>query len=231
MHLSSAIDRGHSSTSRIAGSHPTIHNSDLPEGFKNVEVQAMTLDDFVTKEKVLPDILKVDIEGAEYEFLLGAVETIRNTHPTFYIEFHSPYCATKCTELLVLEGYSTRVIHEEEDNRVMVRAAYTHSKSGTGVDIEKMRALNNEFLMLKAMTDSLAILNAELQIKVHRNAELLKENDTLKLEQKKVDELESTNRSLAKRVKDLESSWSWNLTRPLRKTRLLLSKLSRSAWQ
>lgn len=36
-----------------------------------------------------PDFIKVDIEGAEYDFLIGAEATIRTTMPILVVEFHS----------------------------------------------------------------------------------------------------------------------------------------------
>lgn len=226
MNLSEAIDVGHSSTSRIVGSHSTIRDSDLPEGFKNVEVQAKTLDSFVAEQNILPDILKVDIEGAEYEFLLGAVETIRKVHPTFYIELHSQYCAAKCTEFLILEGYSIKVIHEEEDGRIMVLAEHVH-ESSSGADVEKLRSFNDSFSILKNMSDSLATLNKEVQIKDSQILEINKENDKLRTENMRVSGPESVNEVLFKKIADIESSWSWKITKPLRKAMYALRAIKR----
>lgn len=226
MLLSKEIDNGYSSTSRLEGSHSTIRNSDLPDGFEMVEVEVKTLDTFVDEEKILPDMLKVDIEGAEYNFLLGSIDTIRKCHPTFYIEFHSEYCATKCTEFLVLEGYSIKVLHEEDDNRVMVLAEYTN-RSNRGTDVERLKILDATFSILKNMSDGLATLNNDVKNKGRQISELIEENKILVAEKNRADIAESANRALLKRLADIESSQSWIITKPLRNISHITKKMKK----
>lgn len=166
MLLSPHIDIGHSSTSRLKGSHATIQDDDLPAGFEEVEVEVKTLDVFVQEENIYPDIIKVDIEGAEYDFLLGSIDTIRSKHPLFYIELHSQYCAVKCSELLIFEGYSIEILNEEEDNRVIIRAEYSgkiQNRSINETNLLLMRDLTNTFSSAKAMLDVLISSNKDYQ--------------------------------------------------------------------
>ena len=216
MVLSSQIDTGYSSTSRLEGSHSTIRDVDLPEGFEEKQIEVKTLDAFVDTEKVLPDIIKVDIEGAEYDFLLGAIDTIRKVHPIFYIELHSQYCATKCTELLVLEGYSIVVLREEEDNRVMVLAEYTN-ESSRGANVKKMKFLDTNFSTLKNISESLMTLNKNVHTKDSQILELIEVNKTLVTEKERADAAESINKLLSERIISIESSRSWVITKPFRK--------------
>jgi FkbM family methyltransferase len=60
-----------------------------PEG--NIEVTVTTLDKLL-KEKPMrpPDIIKVDIEGAEVDFLKGAVDTLIAHRPLIFMAIHSP---------------------------------------------------------------------------------------------------------------------------------------------
>jgi FkbM family methyltransferase len=51
-------------------------------------VKAVTLDDFCEGLALRPDILKMDIEGAEYEALLGARRIISQHRPKLLIELH-----------------------------------------------------------------------------------------------------------------------------------------------
>lgn len=125
MTLSDEIDNGYSSTSRLNQSHPSLHNNQLPLGFKEVTVEVSTLDDFVKQKHLIPDIIKVDIEGAEYDFLVGSWKTIEKYKPNFYIEMHSEFCALKCTEFLINLGYICEVLYEEDDNRIMVKSVYS----------------------------------------------------------------------------------------------------------
>ncbi|MCK0535511.1 MULTISPECIES: FkbM family methyltransferase [unclassified Anaerobiospirillum] len=47
----------------------------------NIEVDCIVLDDWIEKNKIKPDFLKYDIEGAELEALKGSVKTIQKYRP------------------------------------------------------------------------------------------------------------------------------------------------------
>ncbi len=67
-----------------SGDGSVIHE----RGSKHVPVQAITLDSFCASANIQPDILKMDVEGAEYDVLLGAQETISRCRPKLLIELH-----------------------------------------------------------------------------------------------------------------------------------------------
>jgi FkbM family methyltransferase len=54
-----------------------------------IQVRAIRLDDFVSDGIPTPQIIKVDVEGAALEILIGALETIRTSGPTLIIEIHT----------------------------------------------------------------------------------------------------------------------------------------------
>ncbi len=62
-------------------------------GAKNLlkeTINLFNLDDVIAEKKLpLPKVVKVDIEGHEYEFLLGALETIQSEKPVFILEFNT----------------------------------------------------------------------------------------------------------------------------------------------
>jgi FkbM family methyltransferase len=58
------------------------------EGAKQFRVPATTLDSFCCNTGFRPDFLKMDVEGAEYDVLLGAKETIARSRPKMLIELH-----------------------------------------------------------------------------------------------------------------------------------------------
>jgi len=217
MVLSSEIDKGYSSTSRLKGSHSTLRDSELPSGFEEVVVEVKTLDTFVRESQEVPDIIKVDIEGAEYDFLLGALETIRKHKPVLYIEIHSEYCAIRCFEILRSEGYSVTIINEELDNRIMIKAEYIDMKKmkKDSIEVRELQIQRNQdstFNLLRSITGfiepikkDLIILQNENQNLEKRNLELEEKNSTL---EKRNLELEEKNSTLEKRNLELEGEKS-----------------------
>lgn len=123
MLLSDNVDTGHSSTSQSVASHGTLTKEHLLSlGFYHQSVCLTTLDEFVRETGLVPHILKVDIEGAEHLFLTGAEATIRDHRPLIYMEVHSTFCAWVCSQKLQRLGYTLRLLLEENDGRIMIKA-------------------------------------------------------------------------------------------------------------
>ena len=54
-----------------------------------IQVRATRLDDFALGGMPAPQIIKVDVEGAALEVLMGALEIVRTSRPTLIIEVHT----------------------------------------------------------------------------------------------------------------------------------------------
>jgi len=54
----------------------------------SIQVQTISLDQFCQAKSVSPDFLKIDVEGAEFDVLMGGRETIGDCRPTMLIELH-----------------------------------------------------------------------------------------------------------------------------------------------
>jgi len=63
---------------------PSFHRVGVGEE----RVAAISLDDFFRDRGVMPDIVKIDVEGAEYSVLRGMEQLIRSAAPTIFIELH-----------------------------------------------------------------------------------------------------------------------------------------------
>jgi len=57
-------------------------------GAKQYHVDATSIDDFCKEGSLCLDVLKMDVEGAEYDVLLGASSTIKRCQPILLIELH-----------------------------------------------------------------------------------------------------------------------------------------------
>jgi len=54
----------------------------------DVTAQAISLDEFFAQRDAIPDVIKIDIQGAEMEALRGAETIIRNHLPIIFLEVH-----------------------------------------------------------------------------------------------------------------------------------------------
>lgn len=60
----------------------------IDKGVQQFRVRAISLDAFCEKFTVRPDVIKMDVEGAEYEVLRGAEQVIAQCRPKLLIELH-----------------------------------------------------------------------------------------------------------------------------------------------
>jgi FkbM family methyltransferase len=103
-----------SSTNKITAIHAAVCDKDQPISFLTPEdslrsgglfipgppeqtkkndwlklsVQGISLDTFCETNKLTPDLVKIDIEGAEYRALIGAKKILRTQHCRFLVEVH-----------------------------------------------------------------------------------------------------------------------------------------------
>ena len=78
---------------------------------EQIEVQVVTLDEIVQSEQILPpDIIKIDIEGAEFMMLQGAVDTISEYKPVILGEIHSKELMESVDQVLKHHAYSIEIL-------------------------------------------------------------------------------------------------------------------------
>lgn len=80
-------------------------------------VGAKNGDGFITIDRAardffIPNLIKLDIEGAEDSALEGASETLANHHPGLIIEVHGADKEANCIALLHSHGYEVQVINQ-----------------------------------------------------------------------------------------------------------------------
>lgn len=117
---------GGSSTGGFINEASTLWERDVyvdKIAFKEVSVPEDTIDNLVHAKTITPpDILKIDVEGAEQLVIAGALDTLRTHKPTIIVEFHSIYSAYTCMNQLHALSYTTTVLKRENDGRVMILA-------------------------------------------------------------------------------------------------------------
>jgi hypothetical protein len=83
----------------------------------------ISIDDY-SNDRPTPDIVKIDVEGHEYEILKGMSDTIENFHPTMYVEVHPELLAdlgdseSQTLQLLQDSDYELMFMRHRQDEVV-----------------------------------------------------------------------------------------------------------------
>jgi FkbM family methyltransferase len=72
----------------------------------SLRVKTVTLDGMVSRKEILPpDLMKIDIEGAEFECLQGASRVIQEYRPIIFLATHGKEVHSACSEALTKWNY------------------------------------------------------------------------------------------------------------------------------
>lgn len=124
-YFSKNVDKGGSSGSFIASAHTYYPKTDEHLSlFEKETVKTVDLDDIASLIglEIVPDIIKIDVEGAESSVLQGAVKMITCHRPLILMEIHSIYNMLKSDEFLRAAGYKVNLLREEPDGRCFIAA-------------------------------------------------------------------------------------------------------------
>jgi FkbM family methyltransferase len=87
-----------------------------------VEVRVVSVDNVVANGAPAPDVLKIDVEGAEVRVLEGARHTMQEHGPTIMVEAHGPKPAEGCRQILAECGYEVVQITPERRGSISLGA-------------------------------------------------------------------------------------------------------------
>ena len=95
--------------------HPSFRSTGSE--ISNVSQSTLTLDELVRANDLRPSFIKIDVEGAEYEVLLGAEKTLKEFHPILMTELHPDWLdknvgVEKIVKYLQGLGYSSKPIDD-----------------------------------------------------------------------------------------------------------------------
>ena len=62
---------------------------------EKTEIYCEKLDTYCQTNKIVPDLIKIDVEGHEYHVILGAIETIEKYRPLIIFEFIEQWWSEK----------------------------------------------------------------------------------------------------------------------------------------
>jgi hypothetical protein len=74
-----------------------------------IEVAIRKIDTLLNEQGFSPpDVIKIDVEGAEVEVLNGAIHALTGFRPVVFLEAHSAALEHACSQLLRQAGYNVR---------------------------------------------------------------------------------------------------------------------------
>ena len=119
--ISRDIESGASSMSFLDGTTPAV-DPGIAGGWSKVVVPVRTADALVRERHMAPDIIKIDVEGAELLVLRGAEQIIRTSRPLLIVEAHSAKLTLEIQRWLQAQGYEVRALADLAPSRVLLSA-------------------------------------------------------------------------------------------------------------
>lgn len=106
--VDAAVSSTHNGSALFGGSSSSYQNK-LGSGAHSVAT--VTIDGLIAEGRPVPQIIKMDIEGAEQAALQGAVTTLSRVRPKILVAVHSEDLKEACRVILQTEGYRVEMLN------------------------------------------------------------------------------------------------------------------------
>lgn len=114
-HMSTA----ESSWGRTIGPYPSWWDQTQARGETTITVPGVALDDWIETTHIVPDLLKIDIEGAELDALLGGARLFTERRPSLVLSVHGNPMLLGCVKQLQAYGYTPEDIHTVTEGDIL----------------------------------------------------------------------------------------------------------------
>jgi FkbM family methyltransferase len=95
----------------LSGVRTPPSGESLYKRFSDFIVVQRRIDDLIERNEVqTPNLIKIDVEGAEAEVLKGAMRTLQKVKPVLIVELHNTANAVECMNLLLKLGYRVELL-------------------------------------------------------------------------------------------------------------------------
>lgn len=99
-----ALSTGNTILSFSTGENSAMGHLDANGGGEML-VPTVSLDEIAQRLDLLPNVMKIDVEGAEMDVFRGAERVLTEAHPTIFLSTHSAELRENCKALLEDHGY------------------------------------------------------------------------------------------------------------------------------
>ncbi|MEQ9408096.1 MAG: FkbM family methyltransferase [Fuerstiella sp.] len=98
----------------------------------SINVETTTLDDFVLRQgHPAPELIKLDVEGAEASVLAGARQVLSDVRPTILLEVHGCEPAADVWQVMQPLGYEFRLLTEQGETVIRGQDAWLRHFAGS----------------------------------------------------------------------------------------------------
>ncbi len=114
---SSEVDKSVSSGSHLKSFIPPL-SQEIYADFKVTKVKTRTIDSLIDNgELPSPTVIKIDVEGAEYAVLCGAINCLNKYRPLLLIEIHNVTAMLYVSSILRDQAYKIELLEEDPNER------------------------------------------------------------------------------------------------------------------
>jgi len=90
-----AVGRGETLTGRVNTAEGMLRQGDADATPDSVEFPCVTLDRYVAESGTTPSVIKLDVDGFEFDVIEGGRATLEAARPSLWIEVHPKYLAAQ----------------------------------------------------------------------------------------------------------------------------------------
>lgn len=100
----------------------SLADVDKTEGNDIISKKMIKLDEYCKENQIYPNVMKIDVEGAEVQVLKGAMEVIKKSSPTIYLSLHPKHIVSlgdsmsDITDILNEVGYKCTTIDGRDNS-------------------------------------------------------------------------------------------------------------------
>ena len=88
---------------------------------KNEEVEVISIDDFVNINNIIPTFIKIDVEGAEVDAVIGAQKTISNYAPNVSVAFYHTFGNENRLRSFMKDSFQEFKVQRKRENLLLYK--------------------------------------------------------------------------------------------------------------